>query len=312
MVLVLDGKTDLNQISLTGVRAITLIGLLAIAPRSLEEIREAFLKLKIMDESQSDDILRIDLNTIKSFGCEVSRSSVKTGYKYVLTKHPFTIPIDMEDVKMLKRLAKQIKYKIDISRLIEFNNLLKKISTNIYDDEIKEAFLGISPLKHYDTDLLNKFVYYCENQNTVVLNYKKPTGNGIYKKEVIAQKLALENDKVYLYVYDVEKQRSEFLLFNRIQSVITSYPAESKKEQKTIHVKFSLGKSETDFINEQEVITEYDADKCLVEGTYFNEFAAIQRLLSFGKNCTIMEPADIKNKVICKLKEMRKIYEEKK
>ena len=118
-------------------------------------------------------------------------------------------------------------------------------------------------------------------------------------------------DSIVLYSFR-QKQRSEFLLFNRIQYVITSYPAESKKEQKTIHVKFSLGKSETDFINEQEVITEYDADKCLVEGTYFNEFAAIQRLLSFGKNCTIMEPADIKNKVICKLKEMRKIYEEKK
>ena len=42
----IDGVTDLNQISLTGVRAIALIGLLIVAPRSLEEIREALRDLK--------------------------------------------------------------------------------------------------------------------------------------------------------------------------------------------------------------------------------------------------------------------------
>ena len=60
--LVLDGKTDLNQISLTGVRALALIGLLIIAPRSLEEIRKSFINMHIMDNNHSDDILRIDLN----------------------------------------------------------------------------------------------------------------------------------------------------------------------------------------------------------------------------------------------------------
>ena len=48
MVLILDGKTDLNQISLTGIRAITLMGLLMVAPRSMKEIREAFLEYKII------------------------------------------------------------------------------------------------------------------------------------------------------------------------------------------------------------------------------------------------------------------------
>ena len=36
-------KTELNQISLTGMRAIVLIGLLIEAPRTLEEIREKFI-----------------------------------------------------------------------------------------------------------------------------------------------------------------------------------------------------------------------------------------------------------------------------
>ena len=38
-------KTDLNQISLTGIRALIFIGLLMNRPRSLEEIKRAFRKL---------------------------------------------------------------------------------------------------------------------------------------------------------------------------------------------------------------------------------------------------------------------------
>ena len=84
-------KTELNQISLTGLRALVLIGLLIAKPRSFNEIRRAFIDLKIIDEKTSNDILRIDLNTIKLMGCDISRSSAKTDFRYILTKHPFSI-----------------------------------------------------------------------------------------------------------------------------------------------------------------------------------------------------------------------------
>ena len=61
--------TELNQISLTGTRSLVLVGLLMKAPRSLEEIRKAFIELKIMEPEHSDDILRIDLNTLRTMGC---------------------------------------------------------------------------------------------------------------------------------------------------------------------------------------------------------------------------------------------------
>ncbi len=96
-------KTELNQISLTGVRGIVLAGLLIMQPRSLEEIRKAFIELNIMENENSDDILRIDLNTLKIMGCEISRASAKTGFKYVLGKHPFAFKIDDEEIVLLKK-----------------------------------------------------------------------------------------------------------------------------------------------------------------------------------------------------------------
>ena len=96
-------KTDLNQISLTGIRSLVLLGLLIEEPRSLEEIRESFINYKIMEEEHSNDILRIDLNTIKSMGCEISRPSPKTDFKYVLTKHPFSLKISKDEIFVLKK-----------------------------------------------------------------------------------------------------------------------------------------------------------------------------------------------------------------
>ena len=65
---------DINQVSLTGVRGIVLLALLIDAPRSLQEIRQAYLNLKIMEPEHSDDIIRIDINTLKASGCDITRA----------------------------------------------------------------------------------------------------------------------------------------------------------------------------------------------------------------------------------------------
>ena len=57
-----------------------------------------------MEDCSSSDILRIDLNTLKTMGCEISRSVRKTGYKYILTKHPFELRIEDFELNLLKKL----------------------------------------------------------------------------------------------------------------------------------------------------------------------------------------------------------------
>lgn len=307
--LVLDGKTDLNKISLTGVRAIALIGLLAEAPRSLEEIRQAFLKMKIMDESHSDDILRIDLNTIKSFGCEISRSCAKTGFKYVLTKHPFTIPVTKEDIKVLKRLFNSIKGIVDISRLFKFDRLLNKIAGYIYDDELREMFYGISPLKHYDGAILNSLITDCENENTITIMYQKASAKLPKATEISAQRLVYKNNKFYLYGYDLNKKVSVTLPISRIKSIESRKTTNKKTNGSPFKVKFELKNYDADFLADEETVVNKNEDTILVEGQYFNEFLAIQRILYFGSKCTVIEPLDFRNKIISKLKEMRKVYE---
>ena len=87
-------QDDLGQISLTGMRALVLYGLLLERPVSLADIRAKYMEYNIMKEHHTDDIIRIDLNTLKAFGCEISRASKSTNNKYVLMEHPYSIKLD--------------------------------------------------------------------------------------------------------------------------------------------------------------------------------------------------------------------------
>lgn len=306
-----DKNIDLNQISLTGVRAIVLIGLLSIKPRSLKEIRHKYIEYGIMDKSQSDDMIRIDLSTIKSFGCKISRSSAKTNFQYVLSKHPFKVNINEHDVKTIKHLFDKIKNKISIQKLLDYDALSDKISKCISDEKVKEAFLGISPLKYYDTDFLKELYAACVNNYTVELMYKKAYSANAEEKSIVAQKLVFQNGKLYLYGYDLGKKDSVTLLFNRIKSIKSKKLTDKDYTQKPVFIRFILKNFNYEMLTQEEKIVKKETNTCTVEGSYFNEFLAIQRILSFGAHCTVVEPVEFRNKIISKLKEMRKIYEKK-
>lgn len=301
-------KTELNQISLTGTRALALVGLLIIAPRSLEEIRDAFIRMKIMEESHSNDILRIDINTLKIMGCEISRASAKTNYKYVLGKHPFALKITREEVNALKKAYKKVKETKNFKLLLEYDELFQKIASRC-EPESKEWLLGISDLRHYNVQMVKDLMLDCQQQRILDLIYANPTAKEDSKKEIMAQKLVMQNDKVYLYCYDMKKEKTLVLNLRRIKSIVTRKLQKGGVEPKLTKVKFHLKGWGVETISEGEKIVEQNSDGCTVEGNYYTEFLAVQRILSFGADCTVLEPEDFKDVIVSKLKEMRKIYD---
>ena len=302
-------KTELNQISLTGIRALVLIGLLIVRPRSLEEIRNTFIDLQIMEPTHSDDILRIDLNTIKLMGCEVSRSSAKTDYKYVLTKHPFALKIPKEELLALKKVYNLIKQKLDLETLIEFHEMFNRIASHIYDEESKEAIYGISVLRYFDLDYIKTLMLDCRNNNTLDLEYKKVISKNSTKKQIVAQKLVHNNDKIYLYGYDLDKKEHTVLNLRGIETIYSHKVTERNIEIKQFEIKFVLRRTNENILDKTEAIIDRTEDGLLVKGIYHNEFLAMQRVLSFGAKCTVLEPLVFRNKIIEKIKEMRKVYE---
>ena len=301
-------KNELSQVSLTGMRAIVLLGLLIVKPRSLEEIRKAFIDLNIMEESHSDDILRIDLNTLKIMGCEISRSAPKTNFKYVLTKHPFELKISNDEIDILKKIYNRIKNNADIPLLIEYHELFEKFATFVFDEQTKEALLGISILKYYETTFIKDLLLDCKQKRVLTLVYKKPTANEEETKEIVTQELVLKNDKIYLHAYDLDKKDSIVLNLKRIVKILTRKLQKGDIETKTTKVLFRLKGLETDRLDAEEVIVEKEENSLIIEGSYYNDFIATQRILSFGSDCTVIEPVEFKNNIVEKIKGMRNTY----
>ena len=302
-------KNELTQVSLTGIRSIVLLGLLIIAPRSLEEIRKIFLQYNIIDESSSNDILRIDINTLKYMGCEISRASAKTDFKYVLGNHPFSLNVTLEEIKLIKRFYKIVKKTADIPKLLVYDDFFKKIAKFI-SNENKEAFLGISVLKHFDIKLIKSLLRDCDEKALLTLDYISPDNQFVLTKKIAAKSLEFRNDKIYLHGFDIEKNKWIILNLKRIQSIWGKNKNNGDYIENKICTRFMLKSIYNNTLEDNEKVIDKIGNNCIVEGVYFNKFLCIQRMLSFCANCTVLEPLEIKNKIIELLQEMRKIYEQ--
>lgn len=305
-----EEKADLCQVSLTGLRALVMLGLLSNAPRSLEDIRKKFLAKGLIEPENSYDILRIDMNTLRSMGCEISRASSKTDHKHILIKHPYGLKLTQDDIKILKRAYRIVKNCADFEILLRYHKLFKKLAQYVFDEDIKEQLYGISILKSHNTEFLEELANDCREKNTITIEYRDGGTRQTKIKNVVAQKIEMQNDKVYLFGFDTNTQESVMLLAKRIRGIISrTYDPDSVIEQKPVEVKFSLKNFNVAGIQDcEEIIESHDDMSQILKGTYHNEFIAVQRMLELGTECTVLEPEHIRQKVIDKLLLMREIY----
>ena len=301
-------KLDVTQISLTGTRALVLIGLLISAPQSFEEIKQKFLEMGLFEEKSSKDILRIDIGTIKSMGCELSRPCASNGYRYSLQKHPFSLVLTKDDVKLLKRAYNKLKNNLTLETLYDFDDLFRKIANHVYDEEIKEELLGISILKYYDVQELKEVSSDCKEQKIFELVYRNQETKKETLKKIKVQRLVFQNDKIYLYGYDFEKQDSTVLMYKRIKKVISKTDDEKVIKPKNFLAKYELRNVDKNELLEDENVVQQDGEICIVEGAFYNEFYATQRVLSFGSRCVVLEPFEFRVFVIEKLRAMKEVY----
>ncbi|MBR1776794.1 WYL domain-containing protein [bacterium] len=303
-------KTDLCQISLTGLRAIVLIGLLMERPRSLDEIKQAFVEYNIMDEDNSSDILRIDLNTLRAMGCQISRADKKTGNKYVLLKHPFELNITTDEVNLLRKAYRKLKNTSNIKTLIGYDRLFKKLAYYVGDNSVKEEILGLSVLKSLNTDLITELLEDCKLKMEIHLEYKSPVHEKILEMQVEAKDLVFKNDKVYVYAFDINKKEAVTLNVSRILKIIFRKSGEGNDNINPKIIEFKLKYFGVNGLLDCEKIISENSGGYLIRGEYHNDFVAMQRILSFGSDCTVVSPTDFRDEIIQKLKKIREIYDE--
>lgn len=302
-------RDENKQISLTGARALVMLIILRESPKTFEEISDYMVKCGVMEKGYSIDTVRIDVNTLKAIGCDISKATKRTNHKYILKSHPFRLFTNNAEIGALKKVYDKMLKTMSADRIVIFHDLLNKIASMVDDDNLSEQIRGISILKHENTAVLKDLIEKCKKHNRVVLEYQPPYSADYKNYDITIEKLGIRNQKLYVYCYNHSTEKRMFLNTDRIKSVINSMFNRDTTFSSDVKISFELKNYKKFELEDNEIILEERGDSAIVEGKYFNKFIAIQRVLSFAGDCVVLKPDDFKESIINKLKEMRSLYE---
>lgn len=301
-------STKQKQICITGVRAILILTALAESPKSAEELQQFLLSSDILnDKKYSVDTLRADINVLKAIGCIISKATKTNDNKYHLLSHPFLPEICEDEIDVLKFGYKEIAKTASIPKLIDFHNLFIHISKLTNDENLKDKILNISILKNEDLDLVERLLKEEERHNKIRIIYQPPESKE-REYEITIDRLGVRNDKLYVFGYNHTKNDRCFLNVSRIKQFLYGLPDNSPDLGADTVIRFKLHIESKDVLEENEEIISRSGDYLLAEGRYYNKFIGIQRMLNLVPDAVAVEPKDVKEEVMNKLKEVRLLY----
>ena len=298
-----------KQISLTGSRAMVILIALMEGPKDFDEIKQFMFDCGVISKSYSIDTIRIDLNTLKAIGCEISKATKTNKHKYKLLNHPFYLTLSEQEVDLLKSAYKVAVACASPETLLQYHKLFNKIAEQEKDEQIKEELYGISILKGENIDLIEQLVSDETKHNKVKISYNPGSSKETVEYDVTVEKLGIRSGKLYLYCYNHTLGSRSFLNVSRINGVLKKMFDRTSNIGFDSIVHFKLCNYKKYKLEDNEFIIEEDGEDALIEGRYYNDFIAIQRMLYLASDCTVITPDFIRTTVINKLKGMRALYE---
>ena len=300
-------KVDTKLISLTGARTLLLLTLLSTGPKNAEEINNFFLSNNILDKAYSKDTLRIDLNCLKSFGIKISRANKYDG-RYSLLSSPFMLKVTKKELNALSKLYYMDVEKLSIPQLITYHKLFNKLSEYVAPQEHKEFIKGISILKNVNIGLLEELYTDCKNKNLISILYYSPR---LKEKEIKIETdyIGFRSNQLYLFGYDTDLKKNVFLNLTRIKKILLRFLRKDDTRAPLKTVIFKLKNFENYDLEPNEVIVNKTDNEAEIQGQYYNDFIAMQRMLYFAEDCTVIEPQELIDTILTKLSKMRKHYE---
>lgn len=302
-------KITYNLMSFTAFKALILFSELAESPKSYSEICDIFYNHPYLHEKISIDTLRVYINSLKRFGCEIKRVKGDDKIsKYVITSHPFELKYNPEQLQSALKVFKSLVKNMDIEELISMEEFFEKIGAYIKNENFINEAKKVSLLKDIDKNLLKTLLECCEKKNQIIITYASPN-SGEKNMELIADKIELTNGKIYLCGIGFEYKEYGTFLVNRIKSVDdikseTTMP-EGLLEIKVVYELYNTPKFEPE---SYEKIIKQTENTFVVEAVTSNKFLLRQRLLALGPNCKIISPDEFKNEFVALLKDMKAGY----
>ena len=307
--------SDLDNVSVTAYRIISIINMLMKSPCNDVEINEKLQSDIIGARSLSQDTICIYINTLRSLGCIISRPKKNNNYRYELKYHPFKLNLKEEEISCFLEIKKSISYIDDWKQSVNLDELLNIMLENVSSED-KKTFLQIKKTYireielTYQTNLVNLLDKYCHKKRTLKIIYKSPE-SGEKLMEITVDKLTYENGAIYLWGYNTVLDEAQYLRVDRIKEIqaVNLRNTEYKTEQVTTKYKLT-GISALMFVpSKNDSVKKSNNNEIFVDTKIENKFKFIQKILSYGSDCTLLSPDSIRNELVQKLKNMNNAYE---
>lgn len=296
-----------KQISSTGARTLLVLVALMMGPKTFDEIKKFLVDCGFTNEQYSISTFRMDLNTLKAIDCKITKAVKTNDYKYSMTAHPFKVKISPLEIFFVKEAYLAIAKSCSPETLLNYHKLFIKLSKIVDSEAMREEILGISLLKGMNIELIKKLVADEKHHNKIQIEYTiSANKNVIY--DITLEKLGLRSNKLYAFCYNHTLGKRTFLRVQKISKIICKFFDKNSKYGLDTHVKFRLSRTYLYKLEINETVVAKDGDGLIIEGRYYNDFIAIQRMLSFGNDCVVLEPVEIKERIIEKLLEIKELY----
>lgn len=304
----------IDNTSLTGYRLMAILCMLKERPHTDVEINDNLKKDINLSRSISKDSICLYVNTLRALGCQITRPSKKNGFNYILKDHPFKLNLNDQEIKSLIEVKKYVSNLSDLEISCNFDKFLNTVCNFLEEDNkkliIKQCKIVSREIDYtLKTELIKELEYHCSKNSVISILYQSPSGNNSDIR-LLTEYLKYDNGALYLWGYNIDIEETQYLRVDRIESVKELVIKDIEPIKQPLTVVFKLfGMFSTSYNpDENEKIIGRDSDSITIETKMKNRFLLIQKILSFGIDCEVIQPEELKNEIIKRLKSMVYLY----
>lgn len=297
-----------NLMSFSGFKGLLIFSLLLEGPKTYAELQKALEEHPYLHESVSIDTLRIYLNSLKKVGFSIDKITKNHVTKHYISNIPFSLKITDKQVKSMTKLYKSITKSIDLDDFIVLQSFFNKLSKYILNEDLRNSFMYDSPLANIDPELLKNLIKHTNNNDEIEILYNSPN-SGKKVITILADKLNISNDKLYLYGFNSEYQNYSSFLVMHILKILSVNLKKRTLDLPVLTVVYELDSDFEDFeLLDCEKILSKSKNKYTVEISSKSKFDIVQRILFFANKCKVISPTDFQQEIINYLRRMKEGY----
>lgn len=298
-----------NLMTFTGFKSLIMFEYLLEAPRSMQDLVNFFENHEYIKEKLSTDTIRVYFTSLKRVGCEIARTRENKVSRYQIVSHPFRMKISKEHIKGISSIYKMISKTNNIDEVFCLDKFLRELADKINSPELIDSINSFSIFKNLNFELVENLIKCSNETRDIVIKYNSPT-SGVKEIKLTATKVALTNNKLYLYGTSFEYGQETCYQVSRIKSIVdvSLNVSEKIKPQKTSVTYEISAQCEEPALSSDDKIIKIEKDKIVLETTTSNLFEMKRKILGYGPYCKVLAPEDFKKDIMMSLEKMYEGY----